>query len=115
MSSANASNLQLVTTPTLDWLSEHAEACNSRVLISSPYVNNGIFGVTNLIKAEVSRTLITRTDLRDFAVGASNLGTACALAHEDVTIRNLNNLHAKMYIFDDDAALITSGISALMM
>ena len=108
MNIANSDILQVVTTPTIDWLAEYARACNSRVLICSPYVNNGIIGLTNHVPENVSRTLITKTDLRDFAGGSSNLNTLCTLAREGVAIRSLNNLHAKMYIFDETAALITS-------
>ena len=28
-------NLQVVTTPTFDWLAEHALACNSRMIVDS--------------------------------------------------------------------------------
>lgn len=100
-------HLQIVTTPTFDWLKGRAQGCRSRMVIGSPYVNNGIRALTDLVPKEASRVLVTRTDLRDFAVRASNLDSLCALARDGVTIKSLNNLHAKMYIFDD-AALVTS-------
>ena len=102
------SSLQVVTTPTFDWLAERAQACSSRMLIGSPYVNNGIIRLTSIISRNVPRTLVTRTDLRDFAAGSSNLGTLCALAKDGVAVHSLNALHAKMYIFDDTSALVTS-------
>ena len=100
-------SLQIVTTPTFDWLAEFASACRSRMLIGSPYVNSGILSLTSLVANDVSRTLVTRTDLRDFALGASNLDSLCALASDGVTIKALSNFHAKMYILDN-AALVTS-------
>ncbi len=100
--------MQVITTPTFDWLAEQAMACKSRMLIGSPYVNDGITDLTNLVPGKVSRTLITRMDLRNFAVGASNLDTLCALAQDGIRIRSLSNLHAKIYIFDDKSALVTS-------
>ena len=78
------------------------------MLVGSPYVNNAILRLTDLVPTGVSRTLVTRTDIRDFAVGSSNLDTLCALAREGTRIRSLNNLHAKIYIFDDKSALVTS-------
>ena len=108
MNAANTGNWHIVTTPTFDWLAEYAKACSSQVLIGSPYVNDGIFRLTNLIGKGVSRTLITKTDLRDFAVGASNLDTLCTLAQGGMAIRSLSKLHAKVYIFDDTSALVTS-------
>ncbi len=73
--------VQVVVTPTFDWLAERALACSSRMLIGSPYVNNGIVKLTDMAANNVSRTLVTRTDLRDFAIGASNLDTLCHLAN----------------------------------
>lgn len=78
------------------------------MLVGSPYVNNAIVEFTRLVPAGVSRTLVTRTDIRDFALGSSSLDSLCKLASEGVTIRSLNKLHAKMYIFDDRNALVTS-------
>ena len=99
--------MDVVTTPTFEWLTEYARGCSSRMLIGSPYVNNGVIKLTDMVPKEVSRTLITKTDLRDFAVGVL-LDTLCALAAEGVAIRSLNSLHAKVYIFDDISALVTS-------
>ena len=41
-------------------------------------------------------------------MGSSNLGTLCTLANDGVAVFSLKALHAKMYIFDDTAALVTS-------
>ena len=101
-------SLEIVTTPTFDWLSKRARACRSRMLIASPYVNDGIMQLTDLAPQNVTRTLITRTDLRDFAIGSSNLDTLCSLSSGGFIIRSLSDLHAKIYIFDDSAALVTS-------
>ena len=100
--------VEVVVTPTFDWLAERASACSSRMLIGSPYVNNGIVKLTDMVAKNVPRTLVTRTDLRDFAIGASNLDTLCHLANHGTSIRSLSNFHAKIYVFDDNYALVTS-------
>ncbi len=100
--------MQIITTPTYDWLAEQARACNSRLLIGSPFVNDGILQLTDLVPKGASRTLVTRTDLRDFAMGASSLDTLCSLSKDGVSIRSLSRLHAKMYVFDSSVALVTS-------
>ncbi len=102
------SNLDIVTTPTFDWLASRAKSCNSRLLVGCPYVNNAVITLTEAVSSDVSRTLITKTDLRDFAMGASDLNSLCALAKDGVIIRSLSDLHAKIYVFDDDSALVTS-------
>lgn len=104
----NKNELEIVTTPTLNWLTERAKGCRSRLLIGCPYVNNAIIGLTKEASQDVSRILVTKTDLRDFAIGASNLDSLCALARDGVAIHSLTNLHAKIYVFDDSSALVTS-------
>ena len=101
-------DLQIVTTPTFDWLAENARRCRHRMLIASPFVNSSVIDVANLPPPDVDTTLITRTDLRDFAVGASSLDALCTLAARGVGVSSLKGLHAKMYIFDDSCALVTS-------
>ena len=100
--------LRVVTTPTLDRLVDYAESCRRRVLIASPFVNGGIGPVVDALPMRVARTLITRTDLRSFALGVSDLETLCDLARQGFRVRALAALHAKVYVFDAKAALVTS-------
>ena len=102
------SGMQVVTTPTFNWLADKASASKTRVLIGSPYVNDAIIQLTDLIPSGVSQTLVTKTDIRDFRLGASNLNSLRSLAKKRVAIRSLIGLHAKIYVFDDSAALVTS-------
>lgn len=101
-------DLKIVTTPSNDWLLQRAKNCKSTMLVASPYVNDGILGLAQAVKDSVSKTLVTRTDLRDFAIGSSNLDTLCSLSRAGFTVRSLSDLHAKIYIFDGSAALVTS-------
>ena len=108
MTPSSQTDLTVVTRPTIDWLVEKSRNCRDRLLIASPFVNSGVIDVTSLAPAGVTRSVITRTDLRDFATGASSLETLCALAKNGVTVSSLGGLHAKIYIFDDTCALVTS-------
>ena len=108
MTAEAAGRLEIVTTPTFDWLAESAASCKSRLLVASPFVNGGITGLTERVSQDVSRTLLTRADLRNFALGSSNLHSLCALAKGGVTVHHLDGLHAKVYVFDDTSALVTS-------
>ena len=78
------------------------------MLIGSPYVNDGITRLTDMVPRDVQRVVVTRTDLRDFASGSSKLATLCTLARGGTNVYSLGALHAKMYIFDDTSALVTS-------
>ncbi len=108
MTTKAAGGLEIVTTPTFDWLAESAAACKSRLLVASPFVNDGITDLTDLLSQDVSCSLLTRADLRNFALGSSNLQSLCALARGGVTVHHLDGLHAKVYVFDDTSALVTS-------
>ena len=108
MASHGTSDLQIVTTPTFDWVAENARTCRYQMIVASPYVNSGVTRITDLVPEGVTCRLITRTDLRDFATGASSLETLCTLAKNGVAVSSLGGLHAKMYIFDDSCALVTS-------
>ncbi|MBM3926038.1 MAG: hypothetical protein FJ320_08645 [SAR202 cluster bacterium] len=98
----------IVVTPTLDWLRRQAAVCEKRLLISSPYVNGGIKEVTSSTRNVVKKTLVTQTDLRDFALNASSLDCLCELARNGIEVKVLGGLHAKVYVFDDRSALVTS-------
>lgn len=103
-----ANNLEIVTTPTFAWLAERAVSCDTRIIIGCPYVNDAINELNKNISSDVTRTLITKTDLRDFAMGSSNLSSLCALARDGVAVHSLAGLHAKIYVFDSSSALVTS-------
>ena len=100
--------LDFVTTPTEAWLLENLKECHSRFLIASPYVNEVLPQVLQKVPASVKTTLVTKTDLRDFAIGSSNLETLCTLASQGVRVLSLTGLHAKVYVIDRRRALITS-------
>jgi len=101
-------NVEIVTTPTFDWLAARISSCTFRVLIGSPFVNDGFLALNSLVPGSVRRILVTRTDLRDFALKSSDAGTLCKLAMDGVDVRSLIDLHAKIYVLDDSWALVTS-------
>lgn len=101
-------SVEVVTTPTSRWLSERAAECRKRFLVASPFVNDGLVAIAHTVPASARRVLVTRTVLHDFAAGASSLTALCSLAESGTRIERLNALHAKVYVFDDTAALVTS-------
>ena len=108
MAYRNGQALEFVTTPTGGWLRESLKTCRSRLLVASPYVNDAFAQLLSEAYPTVKTTLVTKTDLRDFAIGSSNLETLCNLANQGVHILSLTGLHAKVYVFDRSRALITS-------
>ena len=100
--------MKLVTTPTYEWLSESLAACRSRFLVASPYVGSILPQLINRLTLGVATTLLTRTDLRDFAAGASDIAAVCATCKAGASILSTGRLHAKVYVIDGNRALITS-------
>ncbi|MBI2918717.1 MAG: hypothetical protein HYY01_12110 [Chloroflexi bacterium] len=98
----------IVTSPTESWLYSSVESCKARLLVASPYVNDAFLHLARKAPPSVEKVLITRTDLRDFAMGSSSLNTLCSLASDGVQVASLSGLHAKVYVFDNARALITS-------
>lgn len=52
--------------------------------------------------------LITRFNLNDFADGVSDIGALRALLARGATVRGIKNLHAKVYLFGQRRAIVTS-------
>lgn len=103
-----ARSVEVVMTPTGEWLRERAAECRERFLVASPFVNQALVALSRSLSANVERTLVTRMVLGDFAVGASSLAAVCAMAKEGTSIKRLDSLHAKVYVFDDQVALVSS-------
>lgn len=97
-----------VTTPTRNWLEQSLQSCSSRFLVASPYIGSYLPNLAARLSHKVKTTLLTRTDLRDFALGASDIDALCTLARQGTKILSLAGLHAKVYVIDDKRALVTS-------
>ena len=103
-----APHIEIVTTPTFDWVAEQARECQSKMLVGSPYITNALVELSQMAPKRTIRRIVTRTNLRDFSIGFSSLDALCALAESGARVFSLNNLHAKIYIFDEKTALVTS-------
>ena len=97
-----------VITPTNNWLEQQIAGCRERFLVASPYVGSYLPGLVKRLPKDVSQVLLTRTDLRDFAKGASDLEALCDTARLGARVMSLSRLHAKVYVIDNRSALVTS-------
>jgi phosphatidylserine/phosphatidylglycerophosphate/cardiolipin synthase-like enzyme len=100
--------ISLVTTPTHEWLEEQVSGCRKRFVVACPYVGSYFANLSKRLSKDVTRVLVTRTDLRDFAKGASDIEAVCESARLGACVMSLPRLHAKVYIIDNRAALVTS-------
>jgi hypothetical protein len=100
--------MEYVTTPTYGWLRQMCSGCTTRFVASSPYIGSLLVELIDGLAPGVRKSLVTRVDLRDFAVGASDVEALCELASRNTTILSLPRLHAKVYVIDKQWALVTS-------
>ena len=101
-------HLEIITTPSSDWLFDKASQCATRMLVASPYVSPLLQDLSSRVVKAATRVLVTRTDVRDFALGASDIRTLRVLSEKGVSVMTLHGLHAKVYVFDSAYALVTS-------
>jgi hypothetical protein len=100
--------ISFVTTPTRVWLEQRLAECKERFLVACPYVGGYFANLAKGIPEDVRRVLVTRTDLRDFAKGASDIDAVCETARLGARVLSLPRLHAKVYVIDRCSALVTS-------
>jgi hypothetical protein len=82
-----------------------AEADELRII--SPFIKTGALG--RLLPAKPRNvSVITRFNLADFAAGVSDIEALRRLLECGAAIRGVRNLHAKMYLFGDKRAIVTS-------
>jgi len=99
---------KFILTPTLDALVEWARQVEHRVLVLSPFVNQVLLQLDDCICVNADRRLITRANVLAFARGVSSLRALRSLKRRGWTVQTLPSLHAKVYIFDQSRALVTS-------
>jgi len=101
------SGIEVVTTPTGDWLRNAARGCH-RFTVSSPFVTCEMSDLLSQVDPGAKCRLLTRTRLADFALGVSDLDTLRELHALGVRIKRHSLLHAKVYVIDSTVALVTS-------
>jgi len=100
--------MQIITTPTADWLKAKLVDCNERFWVASPYVTSFLNDKMAQPSSACDRRLVTNTDIRTFISKSSDIDTLDSLLNAGVTLKSVNRLHAKAYIIDNKAALVTS-------
>lgn len=102
--------MQLIRSPWNEMFYDLVGSCKKSIKITSPYLKE--HAVKQLIERKQTDTalqLVTSFKLMNYHVGASDLSALDLIINNNGTIRNLQKLHSKIYIFDDQKAVITSG------
>lgn len=85
------------------------KSSNTSIKLTAPYVKHGVIDkVLKLSNSGVRLDLVTSFKLANFYTGASDLSAISKILDTDGEVYNAGNLHAKVYLFDDVRAVITS-------
>lgn len=101
--------IELVKTPTADTFYSLVSACQKEMILCAPYIKmESIKEIIRKKQKESRITVITSANLSNFIQGSSDLSAIKFLLDNDATVLNYQDLHAKIYLFDNSKALITS-------
>src|ERR1035437_2967079 len=107
--------MRLLISPWSQELFERIKSVKKELIVVSPWVKST--GTQLIIDAladstnELSIKLITRLSTRDLATGLSDMQAYNNLFEKfkDVQIKCVTNLHAKLYVFDRESMIFSSG------
>lgn len=102
--------VEIVRSPWQRTLLDAASRTHERLRIASPYIkSDAARSVLEVIPAQLSISVLTDFHLRSFEAGASDLAAFDLLVERGAAVRHRDRLHAKLYIFDTEQAIVTSG------
>lgn len=103
--------LEVVKTPynTADTFYSNIEETQNIIRLCAPYIKTQIVEeILNRKNRDANLIVVTSSNLPVFATGGSDLEAIRTLLANGIRVYNYQDLHAKIYIFDDERALITS-------
>lgn len=102
--------IEIIKNPWLDNFLDLVAECNHSIKITSPYLSKNICdNVFNRKKPKVNFELITSINISSLLSKSLNLDALQLIINNGGEIHNHKNIHSKIYIFDNDRAVITSG------
>ena len=111
--------MQFIQPPWENYFFSKVRAVERSLFISSPYIKYPVAGLLYEVlrskqNPNVSVQILTRIRVQDLIEGASDLEAfekllqLADVSGLKVTVKCLSNLHAKVYIFDENSAIVTS-------
>ena len=111
--------MQYIQPPWENYFFSKVHAAEKSLFISSPYIKHPVASLLcetlqSKHNPNVSIQILTRVRIQDLIDGASDLEAFERLLQLaevrglEVTVKCISNLHAKVYIFDENSAIVTS-------
>lgn len=102
--------MKTLTTPWKDDLIELVSKANKTIKITSPFIKDNI--CSELISAKSINTkieIITSFKLMNIYSGSLDISAIERIIDNNGVVKNFHKLHSKIYLFDDEKAIISSG------
>lgn len=81
----------------------------NEIYLCAPFIKEKIAReILNCKKTSVRLNVITASNISNYVSGASDISALKLLVENSAVIYNFQNLHAKIYLFDVDTAIVTS-------
>jgi len=101
--------IQLIKTPTATEFFKLLSFSKKEVILCAPFIKETVIKTILSKKNKFAKlTVITSSNIANFLQGSSDLKAVDTLVKNRVTVKNYQNLHAKIYLFDSMKALVTS-------
>ena len=101
--------MQIIKSPWDEQFQDLASACQSSLQIASPFVKNrAVLDVLNGKQKTTCIELITAFKIENLYRKATDLSALQKLIDTENQVYNFQSLHAKIYIFDKQKAIVTS-------
>lgn len=102
--------MKILKTPWKNELMELVSKSKKSIKITSPFVKENICNELILNKkSETLLELVTSFNLMNIYRGSLDLNGLEKIINNNGVVRNFSKLHSKIYLFDDEKAIITSG------
>lgn len=110
MSKSSSPIVELIPTPWENKFMKLVSEARSSIIIVCPFIKfNIIESILNHRRKNVEIKLLTKSDINDMSKGVFDFKIwDLIFNHKNVEIRTIKNLHAKMFIFDENQAVISS-------
>lgn len=102
--------MRLIRSPWIETFTDLIASANQSIKITSPYVKSNMVDKLILNRRKHTKIeLITSFKLKNYYDQSSDLNALESIINSSGSIKSFHKLHAKTYIFDDKAAIVTSG------
>jgi HKD family nuclease len=102
--------MRTIKNPSYDLIFSLINNSKKTIKITSPFIKeNVVNSLFKNINNSISISLITSFKLMNYYLKVSDLSALELILNLNGTISNFQKLHSKIYIFDDEVAIITSG------